>query len=429
MEFNHPAVGVACCQNWAIERTDAGLVALLVVALVLAVFAALSETSLLRASRVRVQAQAASGDRHARRLERLQDELPRVLNAILLLALLSQIGAAALAGVLAERWFGNLGVTIASAALTVVLFVYGEAIPKTYAVRHAEQVGRRLAGAIAAFEWLVRPVVSALVWIADLQAPGRGVSTGPTITEEELKLLAHSAAREGEITEEDRRLIERAFRLGDRRADDVMVPRTEIIGIAVTVPATDALTLALQAGHRRLVVFENDLDRIVGVVHVRDLAIGVVTDLAAVLQPTLFVPESKRVLELLRDMQRERIHVAVVVDEHGGTAGLVTVEDVVEELFGDIGVDPGPTPLLAVGDGWEIDGTVPVEDLEAVFGPEAIEGEWNTAAGLVMGSAGRVLGLGDEVRIGEWIVTVIEMDGRRISRVRATPHMRGESED
>lgn len=404
------------------EQADVGLMVLLGIALVMAVFAALAETSLLRSSKVRVQSLASGGDRKARRLHGLQEDLPRVLNAVLLLALLSQIGAAAVAGLLAQRWFGNAGVTISSVVLTLVLFVYGEAIPKTYAVLHAERVGRLLAAPIQLLATVLRPVVSALVWFADLQAPGKGVSTGPTITEDELKLLTRSAAREGEITHEDRRLIERAFRLGDRHADDVMVPRTELVGVEITDTPDEALRRALASGHRRLPVFDGDLDNIVGLVRVRDLADTTVTELAELVTPALFAPESKRVLDLLREMQHERVHLAIVVDEHGGTAGLITVEDVVEELFGDIGADPAKPPIEVLDDGWEVDGALPVEDLvDIIDDDELLAGNWNTAAGLMMGRAGRVPEPGDEVRVGDTMMRVIEMDGRRITRLGITP--------
>ncbi len=411
-----------CWQYWPMGRMDGLLVAGLVGLVGLAVFAALAETSLLRASTVRVQARADDGDRGARRLAGLQQRMAVVLNAILLVALLSQIGAAALAGVLAQRWFGNLGVTLSSIVLTAVLFVYAEAIPKTFAVRHPENVGGRLSGAIALLEWVVRPVVRVLVRVADLQAPGRGVSTGPTITEQELKLLAHSAAREGEITEDDRHFIERAFLLGDRRADDLLVPRTEMVAVAVTATAGDALDLALRSGHRRLPVFEHDLDAVVGIVHVRDL-VGVGEEpISAVMRAPLFVPESKRVVDLLREMQAGRIHIAVVVDEHGGTAGLITIEDVVEEFFGPIALGSQSHGVLRRGQGWEVPGSLQVEDLQVIAGVEGLpEGDWNTAAGLVMGLLGRVPAVGDEVVVEGCVLRVTAMDGRRVMRLGLEP--------
>jgi CBS domain containing-hemolysin-like protein len=396
------------------------LVALLVGLFMAAVFAALSETSLLRASRVRVQAMAAEGRRPAQRLDRLQHRLPEVLNAVLLLALLSQIGAASLAGLLAQEWFGQVGVTIASVLLTVVLFVYGEAIPKTYAVRHPESVGMLLAGPVATIEFLLRPLVLVLVRFADVQMPGKGVQTGPTITEEELRLLAKKAVSEGEITAEDRDLIERAFRLGDRMVDEIMVPRTEIIGADLETNVGEAIDLALRHGHRRLVVFKDDLDTPVGVVRLRDLiqadADATVRD---VMTDVIATPESRRVLDVLEDMQRVRIHLAVVIDEFGGTAGMVTVEDVVEELFGDISQDPDEADVVEAPDGWSVAGALPVTDAAHLFDDaEVLQGDWSTVAGLVLGHAGRLLEEGESTEIGGQEVVVTALRGRRIDRVR-----------
>ncbi len=405
------------------SMTTSPLVALLVGLFLAAVFAALSETALLRASRVRVQALAAEGRRAAQRLDRLQHRLPQVLNAILLLALLSQIGAASLAGLLAQEWFGQVGVTVASVLLTVVLFVYGEAIPKTFAVRHPEAVGMVLSGPVATVEVVLRPLVVVLVWFADLQMPGKGIQTGPTITEDELRLLADMAVREGEITEEDRELIDRAFRLGDRMVDEIMVPRTEVVGVDVETPVATAMERALTHGHRRLVVFKGDIDTPVGVARLRDL-ISAADDapIGDVMLPILATPESRRVLDVLEDMKRHRIHLAAVIDEFGGTAGIVTVEDVVEELFGDIAQDPLEADVVEVGGAWSVAGSLPVADAAGLFDdPTALEGEWSTVAGLVLGHAGRLLSEGESVEIGGRTVVVTALRGRRIDRVHIAP--------
>src|SRR5690606_28752902 len=143
--------------------------------------------------------------------------------------------------------------------------------PKTYAVRHADRVALALAVPIAGLELVLRPVVSVLVWIADLQMPGKGVVMAPAITEDELRMLASTAATEGQITGADANLIERAFRVGDRQADDVMVPRTDIVSVARSASAADALDIALEAGHRRLPVYDETRENITGLVRLRDL--------------------------------------------------------------------------------------------------------------------------------------------------------------
>ncbi len=392
------------------------------------VFAA-GETALLRIPPVRAEALRERG-RRGRRVADLVAELPRVLNTILLLALLAQITAATAAAAVADALFGSLGVTLASVGLTFLLFVYGEAIPKTYAVRHPERVALALGGLIWGLEIVLRPVVSVLVWVADLQMPGKGVATGPTVTERELLWLASRAAREGQITAEDLDLIERAFRVGDRQANDIMVPRADIVGVPMGASAREALEVALGAGHRRIVVYGDSREEIVGMVRLRDLAAlrsegrdVVVKDL---LRPVLVVPESAPVIDVLREMQQSGTHLAVVIDEFGGTEGLLTVEDIVEELLGSIAEDAREEPIRPAGTGrWMVDAAVPVEDLEALVGPVP-EGPWNTVGGLAMGLAGRVLDVGDVVDADGFSLRVAEARGRRILRLEVTSRPDGE---
>lgn len=411
---------------------DAPLLILLGVAFVAAMFLAAAETSLLRVSSIRVAARAAEGSRRARRLAKLIEDLPQVLSTILLAALLAQIGAATVAGLLAERWFGGIGITVASIVLTVLLFVYGEAIPKTYAVRHTDRVALSLALPIRWLELGLRPFVAALVWFADLQAPGRGVTTSPTVTEDELRLLATRAAKEGEITDHDLELIERAFRLGDRRVDDVMVPRTDIVAVSEDAHIAEALDAAIDAGHRRLPIYRGSVENITGMVRLRDL-VGVPEhvrsrlSVAHVAGEPLFVPETKRVLEMLEEMQSERTHLAVVVDEYGGTAGMVTLEDIAEELLGTMTEDVEAASVVDLGeDRWSLDATLPVEDLEEITGERVPAGSWNTVGGLVMGLSGTLPDVGQEVETDGLRIRVAGVRRRRITRVVVTRTASGE---
>jgi CBS domain containing-hemolysin-like protein len=403
------------------SSADIPLVIALIALLLLAVFLAAAEAAVLRVTEIRARSLADSGDRKARRLLSLVERLPQVLNLILLLALLAQIGSATITGILAQRWFGNLGVTIASIVLTIVLFIYGEAIPKTYAVRHAVRTAMFVAAPIAFLERLFRPLVSLLVWIADIQMPGKGITTSATVTEDELRMLAIEAADEGEITEVDRQLIDRVFRFGDRRVDDIMVPRPDIVAVEQDTPLQQALDVALQAGHRRIPIYVDDLERIEGVVRLRDLIPALdagVADLRSIAYAPLVVPESKRVTGLLADMQEQNNHMAVVVDEYGVTVGLVTIEDVAEELLGSISDEPATPTLEHVGKGrWRVAGSMPVEDLESELGMQVPEGEWNTAAGLMIGVAGSLLKPGSTVEIDVFTLTVETVRGRRITTI------------
>jgi CBS domain containing-hemolysin-like protein len=408
-----------------IER-DLPLLIGLVVAFAAAIFLAAAETSLLRTPPVRVASLAASGGARERRLAHLIDRLPQVLSAILLAALLSQIAAATLVGVMADRWFGSLGVTLSSVALTFLLFVYGEAIPKTYAVRHADTVALVLAVPIATLERILRPAVSVLTWFADLQMPGRGVDMSPTITEDELRRLASHAAVEGEITTADRELIERAFRFGDRRLDDVMVPRPDVIAVRSDASIDEAIQVVLEAGHRRLPVYDDNIENITGVVRLREL-VGIPeerrahVEVGAVADEPLIAPESKRVMALLDEMQGSGIHLAVVVDEFGGTAGIVTLEDIAEELLGSLRAEPVPEEIVEIDTNqWSFAAAVPVEDLAYTTGVELPDGDWNTVAGLVMGLSGRLPSFGDVVETDRLRLRVAGLRGRRMTRVEVT---------
>lgn len=397
---------------------DIAALAVLAALVVSAAVLGASEAALLRASRVRVEVRAADGERGARRLLPLLDDLPRVINTILLVVLLIQVGAATLAGWLAARYFGNLGITLTSIALTAVLFVYAESIPKTFAVHHPVRVGEATAPLVRALATVFRPIVSALVWFSDLQAPGRGVATPTGVSEQELVHLAKDAAAAGRIDPTDLDLIERAFALGDLQVDKILVPRTDVVGIPAEATVAEALNVANRAGHRRLPLYEGDLDSVIGIVLLRDLAAAAVEDpdqpTRIVARPELFVPESRRVVDLLRDMQSSGTHFAVVVDEHGGTEGIVTIEDVVAELVGDIAEpEPHPEPVIyRVGPRrWRADAAVSVDDLERATGVDVPEGDWNTVGGLVTGVAGRIPEAGE----------VIEVDGLSFRVLEALP--------
>jgi len=399
---------------------DGSLIVLFCALFAGAVLLAAAETSLVRVSRVRIATRATDGSRRARRALGLLDDLTHVLNAILLSVLLVQIGAATVTGVLAARWFGSAGVTISSLVLTLILFVYSEAIPKTFAYRHPARVIMALAYPVGWLAAVLRPLVVVLVKFADLHAPGRGIAMNPTVTERELRSLAASAASEGEITQADLNLIEGAFRLGDRTAEEVMVPRVDVVAVPAVTVASEVLQLALGSGHRRLLVIDRDIDDIVGVVRQRDLVAHPTVPARELAFAPIVVAETKRVIELLRDMQREGIHVAVVVDEHGGTAGIVTIEDIVEELFGVIGEEgaaalPG---LRRLGAGrWSIPGRTLISDLSETLGLELPRGDWTTVAGLVMGLAGEVPQPGTEIEAGHCLLRVTGLTGRRINRV------------
>ena len=413
-------------ETWDMTGIDFVLVSILLVLLAAAVVLGGAEAALLRVQRVSVEVRAADGDHRSARLLALLDDLPRVLNTVLLVVLLVQIGAATVVGILSGRHFGNLGVTLASIVLTIVLFVYAEAIPKTYAIRHPYGVARGTARLVSGLVWALRPVVSVLVAFADLQAPGDGIAASTAVTEQELRKLALDAAAEGSIEETDRKLMERAFDLGDRTVDEILTPRTEIVAVSIESTIGEALEIAIHSGHRRLPVYAGDLDDIRGVVRLQDLAAAVTESPEApvltVAIAELVAPETKRVIELLSEMQHSSVHLAVAVDEHGGTAGIVTIEDVVAELVGRVS-DEGETlrpDIRPMGDGrWRLDAAADIEDLEAAAGVDLPTGDWHTVGGLVAGIAGRIPERGETFDLDGLSITILNAEPHRIETLEA----------
>ncbi len=401
------------------------LALLLAALLVTAIFLGAAEAGLLRVRRTAVEVRAEAGDGGARRLLRLLTDLPRVMNTVLLTVLLVQIGAATVTGLLAERLFGSVGITVASILLTLVMFVYAEAIPKTYAVRHPERVAAAVTPVVAVLRAALHPVVSLLVWLADLQAPGQGIAGTAGVTEEELRLLAAQAAQTGEIAQSDLELMERAFRVGDQRVAEIMVPRIDVVSVSSDTTAREAIEIAIESGHRRIPVHDGNPDDMTGVVRLRELArhlsAGLNEPVGTFVDELLVVPETKRVLELLREMQRSGRHFAVAVDEHGGTAGVVTIEDVVEELVGEVANEgeERKEPIEKLGEGrWRVDARVPVADLGTALGIDLPEGDWNTVGGLVLGLAGAIPRPGETIQVDGHLITVTVANRRRVREIR-----------
>jgi CBS domain containing-hemolysin-like protein len=288
-------------------------------------------------------------------------------------------------------------------------------------------VARRVARPVGLLTAVLRPLVAVLLKAADLQAPGRGVASPVGVSEAELRKLAVEAAAAGSIEPTDLELMERAFAAGDEIVGAIVVPRREVVAVPDGAGLRKALDLALEHGHRRLPVTGTDLDDVVGMVLLRDLARAVADDSGTpvrdMVAPVLVVPESRRVLDVLRDMQGSGRHLAVVVDEHGGTAGIVTIEDVIEEVVGDIDADRLDAPMIAeieAGRRWSVAGAAPVDDLAEALGVDLPEGDWHTAAGLVLAMAGRIPTPGDRVSVSGHRIRVVSATRRRIRQLEIT---------
>ncbi|MGI9614967.1 MAG: hemolysin family protein, partial [Acidimicrobiales bacterium] len=319
--------------------------------------------------------------------------------------------------------------SLAIVALNIcVVFVVTEAVPRTLGIIRSDRVALALAGPVLVVVRFppIRLLARALIWITNIVVPGRGLRQGPFAFPEELIALADAAVEDAVLDVDERDLIESVIEFGDTIVREVMVPRTDMTTIALDVTVADALEVTSAAGFSRVPALGENVDDVVGLVYVKDLIKAELDDraghqVASMLRPSRFVPETKRVSELLKEMQQEKFHMAIAVDEYGGIAGLVTLEDLIEELVGEI-VDEYDVeePLVErQRDGsLRVDARISIDELNALGAMDLPEGDWDTVAGLVFDRFGRVPTAGDTVDVNGYSLRVERLQGRRITRVR-----------
>jgi CBS domain containing-hemolysin-like protein len=403
---------------------------LVFVILLIAVVAVLgaAEVSITRTNRVRAYRFQEEGRRGAASLVKIADNPAPFLNVVLLLVLLSTIGGTTIATSLAVRVFPRAGEIIATLVMTLLLFVFAEVTPKTFAIQQTDRVALLLAPLIVALGRLVGPLATGLVRMANVVMPGKGLPQGPFITEHELKALAEVASDEEQIEEGEKELIHSIFEFGDTIVREVMVPRPDITAIEGDKTLRDVQALVLQHGYSRIPVFKEDLDDVIGIVYAKDVLKALHQGkhdmpLSEIVREAHFVPESKRVADLLREMQKEKFHIALVTDEYGSVVGLITLEDLLEELVGEITdeYDTEEPELEQVADDvFRVDGKLSIDEVNELLDVELPDEEWDTVGGLMLGLLGSIPDEGEEVSFQNLRFTAERVDGRRISKVLIT---------
>ena len=416
------------------------LAGLAVVVLVAAsAFLALAETSLTHLPRSKALALEEEGRRGAASLARLLAHREWVLNPVLLLVVVCHLAAATLVGLLAESYFGPVGIAVATLVLAVVIFVCAEAAPKTYALQHTERSALIVAPMANLLARLppVRIITRALIGLSNLVLPGKGRRAGPVVSEEELLALADVAVEADVIEVEERALIRSIIDFGDTVAREVMVPRPDMVSVSADATVAQAMETVIANGYSRIPLREDGIDDIVGLVYAKDLMRASREGRTSATVHTLarsarFVPETKRVAELMREMQAEKFHMAIVIDEYGSTAGLVTLEDLIEELVGEI-VDEFDVedPLLEPLPGGDVRvaARMALDELNDLLHLELPEGDWDTVGGLVFDLLGHVPSEGETVAVNGHLLRAERVQGRRIGRIRITRSAEPEAAD
>jgi CBS domain containing-hemolysin-like protein len=347
------------------------------------------------------------------------------------MVLICQLVVATLVGILASDWFGAWGVAAATVFEIVVIFVLGEAVPKNWAVHHPERAAlfsAPLVSALVSF-WPVRVVSGALIGLANLLMGEQGGYLGGGVTESELLAMA-DVALEGDVIEtEERALIHSIIEFGDTVVREVMVPRPDMVTIGSDESVEAVLERALEVGFSRMPAVDPQADDVVGIAYTKDMIRTVRAgqggeQVRLHLRPAHFVPETKRVADMMREMQAETFHLAVVVNEYGGTAGLVTLEDLIEELVGEIvdefDVEEVPVEELASGE-LRVSARLPVDEVNDLIDARLPTGAWDTVGGLVFDLIGHVPDEGESVTVDGLRLVADRVKGRRIERVRIVP--------
>ncbi|HYW54305.1 MAG TPA: hemolysin family protein, partial [Dongiaceae bacterium] len=392
---------------------------------------AASEAAIVAVNRIRARALAEKNIRGSKRLQRLLENRNRTLTSVLIGSTFVLLAADSLATeIFIESNVPNAAIW-STVVMTVVLLLFGEILPKTFAVGSGERTALRLAPALGVVTRILSPLTSGFLWITDgiVRMFGGIPHAGPYVTEDDIKTLVNVGVEQNVLEEQERELIHSIIEFGDTIVREVMTPRTDMITVSVTSAPRRALDLVIAEGYSKLPVWEETVDNIIGVVHDRELLIALAngtiasTSIRALMRPVTLVPENKRISELLREMQRGKYSLAIVIDEYGGTAGLVTMEDLLEEIVGEIRDehDEGEEePIRRIGDHEVVvEAGTNIEDVNNALGINLPHEEFETIGGYVVGLFGRLPREGEEVEANDGVRLRVERTrGRRILDVR-----------
>jgi CBS domain containing-hemolysin-like protein len=408
-----------------------GELALLVITIAVAGLASATETAMTSVGRLRVRHLVDEGSASAAVLERLQQDPNRFLSTVLVVNTVALILASFATTLLSVRYlparFGFFGDLLVSLALSVFLLIFAEVTPKTIAIRRAESLALVAAGPVDALARFLRPVLWFITLVSRAITGGRA-ARAPYLTEQELMTLLHVSEEQGVIEEEEREMIHGIIEIGDKLVREVMVPRTDITALPRGCPREEVVRVFREHGHTRLPVYEVDLDHIVGLVNVKDLVLSLADearpfDLDAIMRPIRYTPQSKKVDELLHQMQGEKVHIMIVLDEYGGTAGLVTLEDLLEEIVGEIRDEydvAEEEPVTVVSDREVVvDAGYSMAELNERLDLGLEESEdYDSVGGYVLATLGQVPETGATFDRGDVHWTVDTVNGRRVVSVR-----------
>jgi CBS domain containing-hemolysin-like protein len=404
-----------------------------------------SEFALVAARRSRVEALIQSGDRKARAVQTAQQDLQRQLSAcqlgITLASILLGYVAEDSVAVLFRDWVERLPAAVSFlgragvasvVAVSIVSFLHvvvGELAPKNWAITFPEPTARWLARPLMFFTWITLPLTNLLNWSANLLLRLLGVKSTADELEavhspQEIVTILRQSQKSGHLDHEDVEMIEGVFEFTEKNTRDVMTPRTEVVGLPADISIAEAATRVREVGRSRYPVYGESLDDLVGIVHVKQILAALPErerePVRSIVREPMFVPGTREVEDVLADMKRIKAQMAVVLDEYGGTAGIVTMEDLLEEIVGEIydEYDEAEPLPQAAADGITLPGDMEIDDVNEAYGLDISHEDYLTIGGYVFGQLGRLPQVGDRVTVGDARFEVLEMEGRRVYKLR-----------
>lgn len=416
------------------STTDIVYLVLFFVCLLLSGFFSSSEVAFVSLQRLRLRHLATTEGGAAKEVAEMAEKPERLLTTILLGNNLVNTAAAALATVVAASALGGEGraVLVATAGVTVLLLIFGEVFPKTVATRYGERLALFYAAPMKALIFVLLPIATIFLWIADKLA--RMVGAAPVqqalVSEDEIRTAVSVGAEEGTLVESEAEMVERVFRFGDHQVAEVITPRPDIKWVEAGTKLGDFLALYAESPHSRFPVYEDTIDNVVGILWIKDVliaqAVGKIEQdslIDGLLRPAYFVPESKLIAELFTELQESGGQLAMVVDEFGGTAGLVTMEQLLEEIVGEFGDELARVrkDYEAVGENsFSIDGGMRFDDANEKLGLDLPDGDYETVAGFVLSVLGHIPKEGEQVKYRDLKLAVSEMKGVKIGKILVT---------
>lgn len=410
------------------DPSDAGQIVFLVILLSLSAFFSASETAMMSLSKIRLRHMQEAGVPRADAISRLIEQPNRFLGSILVGNNLVNIAASAIATVLFTKYFPGLGAAIATAVMTVLILIFGEITPKSVAAANSERASLRLAPMVSVVIKLFSPITRIIMFVTNGFVRLLGGSTDlaqPFITQEELKTIVNVSHEEGVLEGDERKMINNVFAFGDSQAKDVMTPRTDMIAINLEATYDDVVCSFKTEQFSRIPVYQETPDDIVGVIYIKDLILNNVTRenfvITEVLREPYFTYEFKRTAQLFEDMRQKHIPIAIVLDEYGGTAGVVTMEDLVEEIVGDIAdeYDLHEDEIEVIQeDEYIVDGAARIELVNEMIGTRFESEDFDSIGGFVLGELGGLPEPGEIIQIDGVTFKVEEIDKNRIETLR-----------